>query len=181
MWSQFCRWVFRVTGWEIIGRFPEDQRQYVVAAAPHTSGWDFPLGILVRGALEVDIKFIGKKSLFKPPLGSIFRWLGGYPVDRSKRSNFVSSVVDIFKREKYFKVAIAPEGTRKKVDRLKTGFYYIALGAGVPIVPAVFHYGKKQVIIGEPFFPTGDKDKDFEQILNFFRKGEGKVPEWGID
>lgn len=106
--------------------------KFVIAVIPHTSSWDFPLGLLVRSVMDIDVKYLGKDSLFKGPFGGLFRWLGGYPVDRSKNNNFVDTVIDIFKREEKFSTAIAPEGTRKKVDQLKTGFYYIAKGRVFP-------------------------------------------------
>ena len=126
---------------------------------PHTSNWDFPIGLLTRRAVGVDIKFLGKHSLFIPPFGWLFRWLGGYPVDRRKRTNLVDSVVDIFNQHDEFVISIAPEGTRKKVDALRTGFYYIARKAGIPILLCSFNYQIRTVLFGPLFYPGPDPEK----------------------
>lgn len=149
----------------------------IIAVIPHTSNWDFVLGVLVRSAMKKDIKFLGKSSLFRPPYGWLFRMLGGYPVDRSKNTRLVDGVVDIFNQKERFAVAIAPEGTRKKVDRLRSGFYYIALGAKIPILLTAFDFGKKEVRFLDLFYPTGDREKDFDHIHQAFTGIEGKVPE----
>jgi 1-acyl-sn-glycerol-3-phosphate acyltransferase len=175
------QWLLDLFGWKIVGRYPEGVKKFVIIVMPHTSWWDFPLGALVRAALQADINYIGKKSLFRPPFGWFFRWMGGYPVDRSRRANLVDAVVDIFQERENFVLAIAPEGTRKKVDKLKTGFYYIALGAGVPIIMVKFDYEHREVVISEPFRPSGDKDADFRVIINYFKGVKGKRPGLEID
>lgn len=180
MYNALCRFLLKVFGWKIIGQYPDDVKKFIIAVIPHTSNWDFVLGIIVRGALKKDIKFLGKSSLFKAPFGWFFRKLGGYPVDRSKSSNLVDAVVDIFNEKETFAVAIAPEGTRSKVDRLRTGFYYIALGAKIPILLTAFDFGKKEVRFIKLFYPEGDQKKDFEQIEGAFRGIKGKVPEKGF-
>ncbi len=177
MYNALCRFLLKLFGWKIVGPYPENEKKFIIAVVPHTSSWDFPLGIIVRGALKKDIKFLGKSSLFKPPFGWFFRALGGYPVDRSKSSNLVDAVVDIFNSKERFVVAIAPEGTRKKVERLKTGFYYIALGAKIPILPVAFDFEHKTVWIKDLFYPEGDKEKDFEHIHQVFAGVKGKKPE----
>jgi 1-acyl-sn-glycerol-3-phosphate acyltransferase len=116
----------------------------------------------------------------KPPFGWLFRALGGYPVDRSHRHDRVEQVASIFACHDKFILALAPEGTRKKVDKLRTGFYYIAKKASVPIIPVGFDYSKKTVIVGKPFYPTDDFDRDMNQLLEFYRKAKGKNPELGI-
>ena len=144
-------------GWKATGSIPEDLKKFVVVAAPHTSAWDFPLGVLARSAMGRDIKFIGKKSLFRPPFGWIMRKLGGYPVDRKKSQNFVDSIVAVYDAHEEFAIALAPEGTRKKVNRFRTGFYYIAKGAGIPIILVRFDYDRKVIEFHpEPFWPTDD-------------------------
>lgn len=182
MFRLICNFVFyRLMGWRIEGNFPFHLPKFVIAVAPHTSNWDFPIGIMVRTILQhSDLKFVGKSSLFRPPLGALFRWLGGYPVDRSKSSNFVDSVVEIFNREPEFRLTLAPEGTRKKVDKLKSGFYYIALGAKVPIVPVQFDYEKKRVFVADPFYPTGDAETELAQLTEFWRGIKGFHPENGV-
>ncbi|MFQ5446142.1 MAG: lysophospholipid acyltransferase family protein [Saprospiraceae bacterium] len=174
--SAFILWLF---GWKIEGEYPHDLPRVVLIVVPHTSNWDFPLGILVRTAIKADIRFVGKNSLFKPPFGWLFRSLGGYPVDRKKSTNFVRSMIDIFEREERFHVVLAPEGTRSKVDKLKTGFYFIAQGGKAAIVMCSFDWARKVVAFREPFYPSGDKDADFKIIDDYFRGVKGKCPELG--
>lgn len=174
--------IFKLLGWRIEGEFPGALKKYIVAVAPHTSNWDFPLGVMARSILRMQkARFLGKDSLFKPPFGWFFRSLGGYPVDRSKSHDVVQQVVDIFKKHDQFILALAPEGTRKKVDKLRTGFYYIAKGAGIPIVPVGFDFSQKRIVIREPFYPTDNAEADFNELRSFYRTMRGKNPEWGID
>lgn len=173
--------MFKLLGWKIEGKLPYDLRKYIVAVAPHTSNWDFPLGVMARSILHIeDAHFLGKNSLFKPPFGWFFRWLGGYPVDRSSSHDVVQQVVDIFNAHDDFILGLAPEGTRKKVDKLRTGFYYIAKGAHVPIVPVGFDFSKKRVVIGSPMMPSDNFDGDMITLLTFYRKMKGKNPELGL-
>ncbi len=178
MFKAFASFIFRrLLGWELKGGFP-DLPQCVVAVAPHTSWVDFPLGLVVRSMLGIEINYVGKQSLFRPPFGWFFRWTGGAPVDRGKSRDTVKAVADIFRQRKVFRLALAPEGTRKKVDRWRTGFYYIALEAGVPIVLVAFDFGKKQVKISDPLMPTGDFEADYEVYSRFFEGVKGYIPEY---
>ncbi len=170
---------YKLLGWELVGAFPKLDK-CVIIVVPHTSWVDFPLGVLVRRIIDLEINFIAKKSLFEPPFGWYFRWMGGAPIDRSKRSDTVQAVARIFEERKYFRLALAPEGTRKKVSTLKTGFYYIAQAAEVPIVMVAFDYGNKRVKISEPHFPTGDQEADFEGYHTFFKGVKGKVPNYSF-
>ena len=180
MGKQLSIWILHLFGWKITGFPPDPPLKYIVAAAPHTSNWDFPLGLLVRKALGQNIRFLGKHTLFYPPLGWIMRWLGGYPVDRRKRGNIVDAVVDIFNSHEAFAITIAPEGTRKKVDKLKTGFYYMAKKAAVPILICRFDYAHKLVTFGPFFYPGEDTEKDMATITNFFKGVRGRHPELGF-
>ena len=148
--------------------------------APHTSGWDFLIGVAARGILRLDIKFLAKKELFKFPLGSYFIWMGGYPVDRSKSTSLVDFVAEAFNKNDKFLLALTPEGTRALVPKLKTGFYYMALKANVPIVMVGFDYGRKEVNLQPPLYPTGSIEEDLEIMLTYFRGIKGKHPEKGI-
>ena len=170
---------FKVLGWRLNGSFPNVDK-CVVIVVPHTHWLDFFLGLLVRKVVNQEINYIGKKSLFKPPFGWFFRWTGGAPVDRSKNSNTVESVAKIFQERKVFRFALAPEGTRKKVHKLKTGFYHIAKTAHVPIAMVAFDFGKKEVKISEPFYPTENMATDFEKIHNFYKGVIGRVPEYSF-
>lgn len=120
--------------------------------------------------------WVGKMELFKFPLGIYFRWMGGEPLDRTGKLNKVDSIAAIFDSKKTFRLAIAPEGTRKKVEELKTGFYYIALKANVPIIPVAFNYGEKEVNLGNPYLPTGNIKEDLNSIGQHFVGIDGKNP-----
>ena len=149
--------------------------------APHTSSKDVFVSLAFRKVLGLErFKFIGKQELFKPPFGFIFRKLGGIPVDRFHQHGFVQQVADMFNNKEEFIIGLSPEGTRKKVDRLRTGFYYIAKKAGVPIVMIGLDFANRQMIFAEPFFTTGDEQADFDRILQFFGPIKGKHPELGV-
>lgn len=169
MFRMISKLIMKWWGWKYQIDLKEWPEKYIVAVVPHTSSWDFPLGIFTRSIFSQDIKFIGKKSLFPPVLGSIMKAMGGYPVDRSQSNNFVQAVVDIFNSKEEFKIAIAPEGTRDAVKHLKTGFYFIAKGANIPILLCRFDWGNKVISFSEPFYPTNEQEADFEYIENHFR------------
>jgi 1-acyl-sn-glycerol-3-phosphate acyltransferase len=179
--QKISNWILKCLGWKILGEFPPKIDKYVIAVAPHTSNWDFPLGILVRTARKASVVFIGKHTLFLFPYGFIFRWLGGYPVDRTKSTNYVDSVVKIFDSKEKFAIVISPEGTRKKVMHFKTGFYYIAKKANIPLILCKFDYVAKEVVFSDPIFTTDDFEGDMEQIYAYFRGVKGKNPSLGID
>ncbi len=144
---------------------------------PHTSWHDFYIGVLVRGILGIQINFVGKKELFTPPFGWYFRWMGGTPLDRTSGQNKVQAIASLFEKRPEFRLALAPEGTRKRVKEWKTGFYYIAKQAGVPIVMVAFDFGKKEVKISAPFYPGKNKEEDFAYMRSFYKNVVGKVPE----
>ena len=170
---------FQVLGWKLAGSFPKvDKCIFIVV--PHTSWVDFFLGLLIRKVFNEEINYIGKASLFKPPFGWFFRWTGGTPIDRSKNSDTVKATAKLFTERKIFRLALSPEGTRKKVTTWKTGFYFIAKEAKVPIVLVAFDFGKKQIKLSEPHWPTADKEADFETYMSFFKGVKGKIPENGL-
>jgi 1-acyl-sn-glycerol-3-phosphate acyltransferase len=174
----FARFVlYKLFGWKTVGSFPKDLKKYVLIAAPHTHWQDFPLGVAIKFAEGLPANYIGKASLFKPPFGFIFRWLGGTPIDRSQSTNKVDAIVNIYNSRENFILALSPEGTRKKVDKWKTGFYYIAKGANVPIVMITFNFKDKEVKISEPFYTTDDMEKDFNSFYKFYEGVHGKIPE----
>ncbi len=175
------RLAFRLLGWSINGSMP-DYPKFVIAVAPHTSNWDFLVGVAARSLLRIrNAQFLGKSQLFRPPFGWFFRMLGGHPVDRTSSHDLVEQVVKIFDRHEKFILAMAPEGTRKKVHKLRSGFYYIAKGARVPIVPVGFDFARKQVVVAPSMFPTENMEKDMEILLSFYRLIKGKNPELGLD
>ena len=153
----------------------------VVPTAPHTSNRDFPYGLYSRAFVQVYIKFVAKDSLFKGPAGAVLKSLGGVPVVRSKRTNFVQAVVNIFAEREEFKLCVAPEGTRGKVDKFKTGFYFIAIKAKVPMVFAKFDFGNRVIEFSKPWWPSGDIRADFDYIYRHFDGVQGLVAENSFD
>ena len=169
------KWIFfRILGWKIEGEVAKEIHKCVFIVIPHTSWYDFFIGLFVRGILNIEINFVGKKELFVFPLNYYFKSIGGAPLDRSGNKNLVDSIVEIFNQRKTFRLAIAPEGTRKKVETLRTGFYYVALKAQVPIIPVAFDFEKKTVSIATPFYPTGNIEEDFKVLLKPFQGVMGK-------
>lgn len=148
---------------------------------PHTSWHDFYLGLFTRGILGLEMHYVGKKELFRFPFGWYFRWMGGTPLDRTGGLNRVDAIAEIFRNKTVFRMAISPEGTRKKVSELKTGFYYIAVKAQVPIIPVAFDFQYKEVRLGLPFEPTGNYPNDMKILLPHFAGVKGKIPENSFD
>jgi 1-acyl-sn-glycerol-3-phosphate acyltransferase len=167
----------RLMGWRIVGEIDKKLEKCVFIVIPHTSWFDFFIGIFTRGIIEVELNWLGKKELFGFPLGWYFRYMGGAPLDRKGGLNLVDSIAQVFESRKIFRLGLSPEGTRKKVTELKTGFYYIAEKAKVPIIPVAFNYGKKEVNFGSPFYTTGDIVADFKIVLPHFKDVVGKIPE----
>ena len=167
--------LLRVSGWKLVGRFP-DQPKYVLIAAPHTSNWDFPLTLGMCFAARAKIYWMGKASLFRGPMGPIMRWLGGIPVQRGQRNSLVEQMVEVYRRSERLVVAIPPEGTRNRVTEWKTGFYYIAVGAEVPILMAYMDYPSKTAGFGPLFQPTGDIERDRREIRAFYQDKTGRHP-----
>lgn len=171
--------IFSISGWRTAGQVPA-LKKFVAIAAPHTSNMDFIYGMCAKFILGIKLQYLGKKELFRFPFGFIFRALGGIPVDRSSSQNLVAQVIDAFNRHQHFILAMAPEGTRSYSPEWKKGFYYIASGAKVPIVLCYLDFEKKVAGIGPTFYPTGNMEKDMEEIKNFYRNIKGKYPEKGV-
>lgn len=168
-------WLF-VFGWRFEGDLPNVAKA-VVIAAPHTSNWDFLLAMAVIFAVGVDIKWLGKHTFVGGPFGGILRWLGGIAVDRRGSQGLVGQTVAEFARRDKLLLGLAPEGTRKKVERWKMGFYHIAQGAGMPILPVYFDYGRKVVGFGPLVEPSGDAAADMERIRFVYEGVVGRNPE----
>ena len=173
--------MYKITGWKVVGKMPEEKK-FVLIVAPHTSFWDFPVGLGARAILHLKTKILAKKELFENPIvGGILRWMGGIPVDRGNRKNgIVDSVVKYFNENEEFVVTITPEGTRAYVKRWKTGFYRIAKEANVPIIMVGFDFQRKIVEMCDPFYPTDDMDADMAHIIDYFKGMVGKNPELGV-
>jgi 1-acyl-sn-glycerol-3-phosphate acyltransferase len=167
--------ILRLIGWRTHAIRPRTSR-YVIIGAPHTSNWDFGLMLLLMAAEQLPIRFMAKDSLFRGPLGQLMRSLGGIPVNRRERTNLVDQIVAKFDKFDDLIIGIAPEGTRSKVSHWKTGFYYIALKAKVPIAMAYLDYGNKIIGVGPNFLPSGDLKADFQIIREFYTGVVGKNP-----
>lgn len=152
-----------------MGKYPHEVKKKLLIAAPHTSNWDFPLGILVRGVIKADVKYVGKAPLFKAPLGWIMRPLGGIPVETDRSTNFVQAVVKEYNRREELSILIAPEGQRVKTEKFRTGFYYIAKLANIPILPAVLDFDKKEFRFLDLVYLTDNAEKDIAAIQDLYR------------
>lgn len=152
----------------MVGTFPTLPK-YIVAVVPHTSWVDLFLGLIVRSVSGETINFVGKKELFGPLTGWFFRALGGAPIDRSGNKGSVESMAAVFDAHAKFRIALAPEGTRKKVTQLRTGFYHIAKKLQIPIVPVSFDYENKKVVVHPNFNPSNDKKKDIATLKSIFK------------
>jgi len=166
----------RAFGWHVDGGVP-DVRKAVVIAAPHTSNWDLPFTLAVSWKLGFPMSWLGKHTLFAGAKGKFFRAVGGIPVDRSRRSDAVANAVDVIDQHDDLFLIVAPEGTRSKTERWKTGFYHMAVGAKVPIVLGFLDYKTKRGGLGTLFWPTGDIDADMKKIRAFYATIQGKHPE----
>jgi 1-acyl-sn-glycerol-3-phosphate acyltransferase len=141
---------------------------------PHTSNWDFVVGVLGLFAVGIRVSWLGKHTLFKPPWGGLMRWLGGIPIDRRSSAGAVEQIVELFNSSDALLLGLSPEGTRRQVDRWRTGFYHIAHRAGCPIVPIAFDYASYTIRFGEPLMPSGDMDADMGELRAFFAGATGK-------
>jgi len=171
----FSRAFLRLTGWRVEGALPAGAAKSVFIAAPHTSNWDLPYTLMVSFALRLNPYWMGKHSLFKAPFGGVMRWLGGIPVNREQSTNLVAaSVAALQAADGPVQLIVPPEGTRNKTRYWKTGFYYIALGAQVPIVMAYMDYAHKRSGLGPIFVPTGNIDQDMAEIKAFYAPFKGR-------
>jgi 1-acyl-sn-glycerol-3-phosphate acyltransferase len=169
-----ARRIFSAMGWRFDGEFPEDVRQAVVIGAPHTSNWDLPYALLAAFALGLKVHWLGKIQIFRFPFAGIMRWLGGIPVDRSRSNNLVDAAVQCFRESsRSLLLIVPPEGTRSAVREWKTGFYYIAVGAGVPVVMAYMDHSTRLCGASRLFNPTGDVDKDIAAIRAYYAPFKG--------
>jgi 1-acyl-sn-glycerol-3-phosphate acyltransferase len=165
----------KLSGWKIEGCLPPDGQKSVLIAAPHTSNWDLPYTLMVAFVLRLKIYWMGKEQIFRPPIRGLMMWLGGIPVKRESANNLVAaSVQAIQAADGPLQLVVPPEGTRSKVRYWKSGFYYIATGAGVPIVLAYMDYERKISGLGPVFHPSGDLEADMVRIQAFYAPFKGK-------
>jgi len=169
--AALARFAFARSGWQLKGDIP-NLAKFVAVVAPHTLSWDFFLSMILILGLGLRVSWMAKHTLFRPPLGRIMRWLGGLAIDRTGRNKVVDQVIAIFAAQPALIVGVMPEGTRKRagvpVKEWKTGFYYIALGAGVPILPVHLDNANRCVRFGPLLTPTGDIDADLAKVQKFY-------------
>jgi len=171
-----ARLILKVIGWKAVGEVPP-VKKYVMIGYPHTSNWDVPIGLSVFKSMGVRLQWLGKQSLFKGPLGWFMKSLGGVPVNREKSQNFVEEACKVFDRFEELVLTLSPEGTRSKSTYWRSGFYHIALNAGVPIALGFLDYKKKEGGFGPLIYPTGNMEEDLKQIKEFYAGKHGKYPE----
>ena len=165
----------KLAGWRIEGTLPETARKCVLIAAPHTSNWDLPYTLMTAFVLRLNVYWMGKASIFRPPFGPLMRWLGGIAVQRDQSNNLVAGSAAALKAAQgSVQLIVPPEGTRSKTTQWRTGFYYIALGAEVPILLAFMDYTHRRAGLGPVFQPTGDIDRDMLDIKAYYAPFRGK-------
>ena len=174
--QKFGKFMLNLLGWRFDGRLPDISKQ-VIIVAPHTSNWDFMIGILAVFALDIKAHWIGKHTIFTPPFHLLMEWLGGIPVNRKLPNDLVNATTKRFEQEDKFIIGLAPEGTRSRVSKWKQGFYRIASNAQVPFVCASLDYRTRTIGFGLPITPSGDFDKDFINVSEFYAEVTAKFPE----
>jgi len=171
----FSAWLLGLFGWRV-ELVPPAVQKCVVIFYPHTSNWDFVIGIVARTAIWLPVYWAGKDTLFRWPFGGLFRWLGGIPVNRREHTGLTERLAREFAQRKRFYLAIAPEGTRSRTDHWKSGFYRLALAAKVPLALAFIDYPRRQIGIGAYLDLTGDEHRDLEAIRRFYADKTGRQP-----
>jgi len=177
IWKRFCNWLlYKRMGWktEVTQDHPD---KYIICLAPHTSNWDFIIGLLYSRAERMKSNFLMKKEWFFWPLGPIFKSLGGIPVHRQKKTSMTDSMAETAKEAKEFRLCITPEGTRSLNPEWKKGFYFIAQKAGIPILLYGLDYERKLIQCTKTIIPSGDLEKDMCEIKQYFKGFKGKKPE----
>ena len=167
----------RLAGWRVEGALPAWADRAVVIAAPHTTNWDLPYMLAVSWVLVVRPRWLVKRELFRAPFGWVMRWLGGIPVDRSRRGNLVAEAAAQLRSADRLFLVVPPSGTRSRAPHWKSGFYHIARAARVPIVCAFLDYDRRVGGIGPVFVPSGDLGADMDRLRLFYRDVRGKYPE----
>lgn len=176
------KFIFWISGWKVVGGVGEIKKvhQLMMIAAPHTSNWDLLYARAAFYLMDIPVKYTIKKELFFFPLGFILKAFGGIPIDRKKKGKMVDKMADLFKEYKELCILITPEGTRSYSPEWKKGFYYIAQKAEVPISLGFLDYKNKHAGVGPLVYPSGDYEKDLEEIKAFYRPIQAKYPEKGV-
>ena len=176
LWQRAAKYSLNLFGWSLAAELPPVQK-YLLIGAHHTSTWDLPIALLMMAALGLRLRWIGKASLFKGPQGWVMRGLGGIPVERGARKNFVDQIIDLYNKErKEMVITISPEGTRRSTDHWKTGFYHIATGAQIPVAMCFLDYSSKTCGVGGYFYPSGDPEADLNILRRFYSDIVAKHP-----
>lgn len=170
------RGLLRLAGWRLEGEVP-DLPKFVAIGAPHTTNWDFVLGMAAIWGWGLRVDWIGKHTLFRFPWGGALRWMGGHPVERDAGGGHTARLVALLATRKACIVALAPEGTRRMVTRWRTGFWHVAHGAHVPICACYIDYARKVIGLGRVFETTGDLEADLARIREFYRDKTARFPE----
>jgi 1-acyl-sn-glycerol-3-phosphate acyltransferase len=168
MKATLSRLLLGLFGWKVKGLYTDNIESAIVIVAPHTSNWDFVWGILARNVYELNARYLIKDSFFKPGIAWFFKWTGGIPVDRSKKNDLTDRLKSIVSKGKDIQIVFTPEGTRKRVDKWKTGFYWVAVDTGLPIIMHSIDFKKKEFNTREPFYPTGDWERDKPFFESFY-------------
>lgn len=171
-----ARALIQLSGWDVTGEIP-DGKKFILIGAPHTSNWDFVFMLATSWIFRLKVSFMGKDSLFWGPFGWVMRGLGGIPIDRSSRMGVVDQMVTRFNESEKLVVVVTPGGTRSYSDHWKSGFYWIAFKAQIPLICAFIHYANKRVHLGLSFIPTGDLQADMDRIRDFYKQGQGLHPD----
>jgi len=175
MFKFISKIILKLWGWKIEGTIP-NFKKYIIIAAPHTSNWDLILLLLFKFNTGIKVNWFGKDTIFRKPFGGLMKWLGGIPIDRKSHHKTVDKFVDEFKKHNKLIILISPEGTRSKKKKWKTGFYYIAKIACIPIVLKYLNYKEKIIGIGPTFIPTENIHTDFKYFQDFYSDKIGKYP-----
>lgn len=177
------KWIFKLffqlKGWKVVGEAPK-LKKYVMLAAPHTSNWDFIYALAAFYILDIPVKYTIKKELFFFPLGMLLRVMGGIAIDRNNKGGMVGHMVELFTKKEELVILITPEGTRSYSPQWKKGFYYVALGANLPVVLGYLDYGKKHAGIGPVIYLSLDFEGDIEKMKEFYRNIQPRFPEKGV-
>ena len=184
MLKYLSAFIFWLTGWKTDGLYPLKEKKLIIVVMHHTSNWDFPIGLVLRNKMGFKANFVMKSSMFKPPFGFIFRWLGGHPVERDpskKTFSMTQAIIELYNQREELTITFTPEGTRSKVRKLKTGFWTIARETGVPILYVDFDYLTKTVRLADLQWAAPSFREEFDRLKAFFGNSRGKYPEKSFD
>lgn len=169
--------ILSLAGWKVEGKYTDEIRNCIIVVAPHTSNWDFWWGILARSVYGIRAHYLIKDSFFKPGIGWFFKITGGIPVDRSKKTDLTQRLIEMLSTGNDLQIVFTPEGTRKRVDKWKSGFYWVAIDTKLPIIMHYIDYKRKVVGMGEPYWPSGDWQKDKADFEAFYSDKAAHTPE----